>query len=71
MHVSTADVRTTAILPAIAATALRCVAQQERRESNRLRHTARTADQFRAQRLNRLARQHAAAANGLLAEVLA
>ena len=69
MHVSTADVRTTAILPAVAATALRVAAQRERRQGNRLRHLARHAAQRRAQRLARLAQCHTIAAHGLLAEV--
>lgn len=75
MHVSTADVRTTAILPAVAATALRVAAQRERRQGNHLRHLARHAAQRRAQRraqrLARLAQCHAIAAHGLLAEVCA
>ena len=71
MHVSTADVRTTAILPAVAATALRVAAQRERRQGNHLRHLARHAAQHRALRLARLAQCHAIAAHGLLAGVCA
>ena len=71
MYVCNADARTTAILPALAATALRVVAQRERRQSNRFRHIARKAEPARALRLTRKANCHAMAAAGLLAEVAA